>query len=147
MSLKGGYKILDLSQNPSYDEIAEVLDTEKAVLVSGLIVSDVKQKDCFASVEENEGVYTLKTPDRTIVISENEGIVINQYVLMNNIVDSNGNPRFVEGDFTLQEHDGISYSYSKWSLSGTHLILVITGTIDNDTTLTSSDILIILTPP
>ena len=51
MSLKGGYKILDLSLNPTYNEIAEILDTEKAVLVSGLVVEGVKQKDCFAQIE------------------------------------------------------------------------------------------------
>ena len=71
MSLKGGYKILDLSQNPSYDEIAKILDTEKVILISGLVVSGVKQKDCFASVEENEGVYTLKTPDKTFIVNQN----------------------------------------------------------------------------
>lgn len=75
MSLKGGYKILDLSKNPSYTEIAKVLNTEKAVLISGLIVEGVRQKDCFASVEENEGVYTLKTPDVIVTINESQTII------------------------------------------------------------------------
>ena len=78
MSLKGGYKILDLSQNPSYTEIAKVLNTEKAVLVSGLVVSDVKQKDCFASVEKNGDVFTLKTPDKIITIDDTNGIIVKE---------------------------------------------------------------------
>ena len=137
MSLKGGYKILDLSTNPSYDEIAKVLNTEKVILVSGLVVDDVKQKDCFASVEENEGVYTLKTPDRVIVISETEGITTNQNVLMNNIVDKNGNLRFIEGEGEINTSlpEGVHISYKKWSLSGSHLMFVVAGTLDNTTTL------------
>ena len=44
------------------------------------------------------------------------------------IVDSNGNPRFLEGNgqYTIDE-DVIGVLYCKWSLSGSHLMVVITG--------------------
>ena len=48
--------------------------------------------------------------------------------LMSNIVDSHGNKRFVEGDINLSpdfSNLGITKLYGKWSLSGTHLMIVI----------------------
>lgn len=49
--------------------------------------------------------------------------------LMNNIVDSHGNKRFVEWNLNTAAINGITYTYAKASLSGTHLMLVIAGTI------------------
>lgn len=51
------------------------------------------------------------------------------------LVDSAGNPRFIEGDGTPLEQEGVTNTYCKWSLSGTHLMLVYAGTIANTTTL------------
>lgn len=48
--------------------------------------------------------------------------------LMSNIVDSNGNKRFVERDINLSpvfSNLGVTKLYGKWSLSGTHLMIVI----------------------
>ena len=146
MSLKGGYKILDLSQNPSYEKIAKVLKTEKVILVSGLVVDDVKQKDCFASVEENEGVYTLKTPDRTITIDVVNGVEIIEGILLDSVVDKKGNQRFIEGDINVVEEEGVSYTYAKWSLSGTHLMVVLAGHVADATVLTGRKICTISLP-
>ena len=55
--------------------------------------------------------------------------------LMENIVDSAGNKRFIEGDITTNTVSGITFSYNKWSLSGSHLMLVIAGTVENGTDL------------
>jgi len=51
---------------------------------------------------------------------------------MSSVVDSTGNKRFIEGNIVLAETlpDGLQVSYSKWSLSGTHLMIVFAGTID-----------------
>ena len=54
---------------------------------------------------------------------------------MTTIVDKNGFPRFVEGDGTPLEQEGFTSSYCKWSLSGTHLMLVIAGSITSSTTI------------
>lgn len=49
---------------------------------------------------------------------------------LDDIVDSQGNKRFIEGDLTLlltpeqMEEYGATVLYSKWSLSGTHLMIV-----------------------
>lgn len=47
--------------------------------------------------------------------------------------DSHGNPRFVEGDITMETISGITQTYGKWSLSGTHLMIVFTGRIASGT--------------
>ena len=44
---------------------------------------------------------------------------------LESIVDKNGNPRFVEGDITMETIEGVTQTYGKWSLSGTHLMIVI----------------------
>ena len=55
--------------------------------------------------------------------------------LMSNIVDSHGNKRFIEGNITMNSINGITQSYGKWSLSGTHLMIVLAGKIASGTTL------------
>lgn len=51
------------------------------------------------------------------------------------LVDSAGNPRFVEGDGEGLEQEGVTITYCKWSLSGTHLMFVVAGSVANGTTL------------
>lgn len=56
--------------------------------------------------------------------------------LMSNIVDSHGNKRFIEGDINLTQafsNVGITKLYGKWSLSGTHLMIVIAINIPENT--------------
>lgn len=54
---------------------------------------------------------------------------------LSNIVDADGNPRFIEGDIELKANipSGFHKTYGKWSLSGTHLMIVLAGNIDNGT--------------
>ena len=40
------------------------------------------------------------------------------------LFDSNGNPRFIEGNGTLATIEGVTSSYNKWSLSGTNLMIM-----------------------
>ena len=54
------------------------------------------------------------------------------------LVDSQGRERFIEGDITISETTGTTQTYGKWSLSGSHLLLVIAGTVEDETVLTSS---------
>lgn len=51
------------------------------------------------------------------------------------IKDAQGHNRFIEGDLSITETEGITITYAKWSLSGTHLMLVIAGSAANGTTL------------
>ena len=49
------------------------------------------------------------------------------------VVDKNGHQRFIEGNITPEEITGFTYTYAKWSLSGTHLIIVIAGYMPSGT--------------
>ena len=55
-----------------------------------------------------------------------------------NIVDKDGHKRFVEGDITINTISGVTQKYGKWSLSGSHLMIVIALDIANGTTIAGS---------
>lgn len=56
-------------------------------------------------------------------------------ITLDDIVDKNGNKRFVEGNGTLGSIDGLTSTYCKWSLSGTHLMCVLSATLSANKTL------------
>lgn len=56
---------------------------------------------------------------------------------MEQIVDEQGHNRFVEGDITIEEISGITQTYGKWSLSGSHLLIVLGIDIANASVLTA----------
>lgn len=60
--------------------------------------------------------------------------------VLDSLVDSKGNPRFIEGDGVplVTVPTGVTISYAKWSLSGSHLMIVLAGSIANATALTAS---------
>lgn len=60
---------------------------------------------------------------------------------ISNLVDSKGNPRFIEGEGTPLTMEGFTSTYCKWSLSGTHLMFVLSATITNTTVIQDSTIL------
>lgn len=53
--------------------------------------------------------------------------------MLESIQDKNGNPRFAEGTFNPFAVEGVTYTYKKWSLSGSHLMIVLAGTIAKNT--------------
>ena len=63
------------------------------------------------------------------------------------LYDSAGNPRFIEGDGIALEKEGLNVTYCKWSLSGSHLMLVMAGTVANGTTLTNGENTFTFNPP
>lgn len=66
---------------------------------------------------------------------------------ISNLVDSKGNPRFVEGEGTPETIEGVTFSFNKWSLSGTHLMFVVAGTVANTTTISANTRIINFTIP
>ena len=59
--------------------------------------------------------------------------------LMENIVDSKGNKRFVEGAFTPYAIEKVTYTYCKWSLSGSHLMIVLAGNCESGAVFSNKD--------
>lgn len=82
-----------------------------------------------ASVVETQS-YDL-VDDEWVYNSEDKSDILNPR--LETIKDKNGNPRFVEGNISPEEITGFTYAYGKWSLSGTHLMVVIAGEIAEDT--------------
>lgn len=58
----------------------------------------------------------------------------NPIVICENLTDENNKPRFVEGDIDVTPVTGVTISYKKWSLSGSHLMVVVGGTIVSGST-------------
>jgi len=69
-------------------------------------------------IDTNDAKY-LFTSD-----AQNIG-AISELPVFENIVDKNGNARFVEGDIEIQTITGITKTYGKWALSGSHLLFVL----------------------
>ena len=57
---------------------------------------------------------------------------------ISNLVDSKGNPRFVEGDGVGLTQEGVTILYCKWGLAGTHLMFVVAGSVANGTKILNS---------
>ncbi len=72
----------------------------------------------------------LKVPSFENILDENNNKLSDQY-LLENIKDQSGHNRFIEGIGTDLSGTGVTITYIKWSLSGTHLMLVLGGSITN----------------
>lgn len=55
--------------------------------------------------------------------------------IFENIKDSNGHNRFIEGDIVMTAISGITPTYCRWSLSGSHLLIVLCFSVANGTAL------------
>ena len=60
--------------------------------------------------------------------------------IFENIVDEDGHKRFIGGDIEAMTITGVSKTYGKWSLSGTHLLIVFVIDVA-DTTVLNGDII------
>ena len=60
--------------------------------------------------------------------------------IFENIVDKDGHKRFIDGNIALKEGINLTLTYGKWSLSGSHLLIVLAGTITNGDVITSDTI-------
>ena len=57
------------------------------------------------------------------------------------IYDNDGHKRFIEGDITINAQEGVTQTYGKWSLSGTHLLIVVGVDYANTTEIVSDSLL------
>ena len=66
---------------------------------------------------------------------------------METIKDANGNLRFIEGNGEAAAVAGITSTYCKWSLSGTHLMLVFAGSIEDESVIANNTALVLFNLP
>ena len=90
------------------------------------------------SYDKSGNNWVYNSEDKTIIAEP----------LMENIVDSQGNKRFIEGDINLLEDlpSGVVKDYGKWSLSGSHLMFVLALSLDNGLDIASRDYCVINLP-
>lgn len=79
------------------------------------------------SYDKIDGVWTYNSEDKTIIAEPS----------FENIVDKDGHKRFIENDGNVVSITGYEVSYCKWSLSGTHLALVLAGSFEDELVLTN----------
>lgn len=62
------------------------------------------------------------------------------------IVDKDGHKRFIEGNIELYEDmpEGMTKTYGKWSLSGSHLLIVLAVDIANETIIENGKVVALL---
>ena len=65
----------------------------------------------------------------------------------NNLIDKDGHSRFIEGDIDIKEIAGVTKTYGKWSLSGSHLLIVLALDIANTTAISAATVLAELNLP
>jgi len=128
-----GYVTLDLASKNIYKESLGAIKAGKPVMV--VDAPDVYFADTI-SLSSTSVVITKG--GKTITIANDNTItnVGDIQPLMENIVDSQGNNRFIEGDGEVSVVSGVTTTYCKWSLSGSHLMFVFSGTIADTTVLT-----------
>lgn len=134
MEMVNGYVFLDLTKTNVYAKALKVLGADKPVVIkegsgSPYFVDSLTLDGTNVVITKGGKTITIAN-DNTIT---NEGLIANP--TMENIVDLNGNKRFVDFENVDEEITGLDISYSKSSLSGTHLMVVLAGTIANGTTI------------
>lgn len=101
-------------------------------------INDEKRDSVLVNpiILENQTIINLN--DCHLIVTPTEISVGNGMyrASLESIVDSDGNKRFVEGNFSVENIEGITWTYHKWSLSGTHLMIVLEGRNNTDTTIT-----------
>ena len=85
-------------------------------------------------VNANSSVLEHKRKHNLLVDAVPQKDTDGNYKIFENIVDSQGHPRFIEGDIELVDGlTGFTQKYGKWSLSGSHLLIVVAFDIANGT--------------
>ena len=144
MVTKGGYKLIDfggvdISTSKTISGIYnKIANTDKRIVGCNIKLSTTIFKELTLDVKANGTSYELSNSILKITITNANAVVGEESVanLIDDIKDKDGNNRFIEGDVTLKnEITGVTLDYGKWSLSGTHLLVVASGTIANATAL------------
>ena len=134
--MTNGYVSINLNDPKIYSKAIRALTSGKPILVED--APEVYYADSIAMSGDDvvivKGGKTITITDANSVSSQ--GLVTAP--TMENIVDLAGNKRFIESEFDTLPVTGVTIKYAKWSLSGTHLMIVLAGDIADTTVLTNS---------
>ena len=160
MDLKGGYYIINKTDNDIYARLQKALSQGKPILFyedenTCYYIDSISGGEITTEIVDDEEITTygdivLTKGGKTITITYEN--VVTELGDVNNplielIKDASGNYRFVEGDGVALELTGFTPIYNKWSLSGSHLMFVLCAEIADTTILTSGVTLSTFTLP
>lgn len=144
MEMVNGYVFLDLTKANVYAKALKVLTADKPV-----VINDGTGAPYFVDSMTVDGTNVVITKGGKTITIANDNTITNVgeiSTIMENIVDSQGNKRFVNGDINIQTISGVEKTYGKWSLSGSHLMLVLAIDITNITINANDEFAIIELP-
>ena len=114
------------------------INSSNASLTYEIKGKELRIEVVFEEKQDDDGnpYYDIKTAkylyNQNVIIGGNL-IVGGDAKIFENIVDKDGHERFIEGDITIETITGITKTYGKWSLSGSHLLIVLCVAIANAT--------------
>lgn len=88
-------------------------------------------------IDTNDAKYILISDAQSVASQFPD---IDEFPIFEKIVDAQGHKRFIDGDGTPETISGVTPSYCKWSLSGTHLMLVYSAAIVAGTVISGGSI-------
>lgn len=131
--MNGGYIMIKASDADIYASASRALNIGKPILFyendTTCYYIDTITIDGDDNIILTKGGKTITIADDNTITSV--GDIANP--LMENIKDASGNLRFIEGEGTSETISNVEIVYNRWSLSGTHLMIVIAGYYDNTT--------------
>lgn len=68
-------------------------------------------------------------------------LLTSEQPIFEEITDKDGHKRFIEGNGLVSEITGLTNTYCKWALSGTHLLLVCAGKLADETVINAGTVL------
>lgn len=150
--MQGGYLMIDLSDTRLFERLRIGMQVGKPILIQ-----DGNQNFFIDRITGGNPIYDeddiLTGYSDIVLLSANGSIIITDAnvvtktdldnvinPLMENIKDASGNLRFIETNGTASTKEGLTITYNKCSLSGTHIMFVVAGSVDNGTAIVSNDI-------
>lgn len=127
-NLSGGYIMVDLSSPNKVKQLEKAVALNKPLLV---YYTD-------GTTEWGKVSVTYETVD-DVDIPTYHITTANGFVTVEADGDVSIRPTFVEGEGVTSEITGVTFTYNKWSLSGTHLMIVLCGDVADTTVLTTQD--------
>lgn len=120
----GGYAIVKYNDSDIFAKVKNAYENEKPIL----FYDDDKTCYFIDTTKKVGDDYVLVKGGKTITITDANTVSSTGSAdapTMENIKDLAGHNRFIEGEGRLIAVEGITNNYNKWSLSGTHFMLVL----------------------
>ena len=136
--MNGGYLIVSKDDTNLYEKLNKALTLGKPVLW----YEDENTCYFIDTITKSGADIILTKGGKTITIESDGDIteVGDLLTILDNIVDKDGNKRFIETNGTPSTKTGLTITYNKCSLSGTHIMFVIAGNIANTTAILTNDV-------